>query len=95
MTAIFSRLSNVIMDEQVIAPLLIIQRVANKSALTSNTITSGRNSTFKARSRGRSMGGSGTLSSGDSMSSVDDGRTSSCEFEVGIETTNDFHQDKV
>ena len=82
------------MDEQVIAPLLIIQRVANKSALTSNTVT-GRISSFKAGSRGTSMGSSGALPSGDSMSSVDDGQTSSCEFEVGIETTNDFHQDKV
>ena len=54
-----------------IAPLLVIQRVANKSALTSNTIVSGRLSPFEARSRGELTDGSDALPGGDPTSSVD------------------------
>jgi len=43
---------------QVIAPLLIIQRVANQSALTSSTIVSGHVNSLHVRSRGVSTGGS-------------------------------------
>ena len=56
---------------QVLAPLLIIQRVANKSALTSNTLISGQLSSFKARSGGKSADSGGTLSGRDAMSFVD------------------------
>ena len=69
-----------------IASLLIIQRVANKSALTSNTVASARLSDFKARSRGQPMtGGGAILSGGDSMSSVDERGTNSGELGATID----------
>ena len=80
---------------QVIAPLLIIQRAANKSALTSNTIASGRLSSFKARSRGISTGGGGALSDGDPTSSVDQRGVGSDEPRIEVETTNDSCQDNI
>ena len=47
-----------------IAPLLIVQRVANRSApLTSNTIVTGNISSFHTSSRGESAGGNRTLPS--------------------------------
>jgi len=49
---------------QVIAPLLIIKRVANRTALTSDAIVIGRVSTFHVRSRGGSAGGGRALSGG-------------------------------
>ena len=74
-----------------IASLLIIQRVANKSALTSNTVASARLSDFKARSRGQPTTGGGAIpSGGDSMSSVDERGTNSGELGVGM-TTIDVH----
>ena len=80
---------------QVIAPLLIIQRVANKSAFTGNTIASRHLSSFKARSRGMSTGGNVTLSGGDPTGSVDCPGVDSCDLGVGIETTTDFHLNKI
>ena len=53
---------------QVIASLLIVQRVASKSALTSKTVASGRISEFEARSR-EELTGRDTLPSGHSTSS--------------------------
>ena len=50
-----------VMIGQVIAPLLIIQRVANRSALTSNIIVSGGADSIHFRSRGVSTGGSCAL----------------------------------
>ena len=78
---------------QVIAPLLIIQRVANKSALTGNTIASRHLSSFKARSRGMSMGGNVTLPDGGPINSVDSLGVGSGD--LGDETTTDFHLDKI
>ena len=80
---------------QVIAPLLIIRRVANKSALTSNTIASLHLSSFKTRSRGISTGGSGALPDGDPTSSVDRRRVGSDEPGIEVETRSDFHQDNI
>ena len=80
---------------QVIAPLLIIQRVANKSALTSNTIASLHLSSFKTRSRGISTGGSGALPDGDPTSSVDRRGVGSGEPGIEVETRSDFHQDNI
>ena len=77
-----------------IAPLLIILRVANKTALTSDAVVAGRVSTFKARSRGESADGGGTLS-GDSTSSVDEGGTNSWELRVLIDTGIESHPDGV
>jgi len=45
---------------QVIAPLLIIQRVANGSALTSHAVTAGYTSLFDVRGEGEPMGRDGT-----------------------------------
>ena len=57
---------------QIIAPLLIIRRIADKSALTRNTVVSGRISEFKATTSGEFTGGSGAPPAGDSTSSVDE-----------------------
>jgi len=57
-------LSSKVTIGQVIAPLLIIQRVANRIALTSDTIVSGNIGSFRARSRGESTGGSYALPGG-------------------------------
>ena len=80
---------------QVIAPLFIIHRVANKSALTSKSLASGRLSAFKARSRGELTDGSGAVPSGDPASSADERGTNSGEPGVGVETTNDSHREEV
>ena len=56
---------------QVIAPLLIIQRVAKRSALTSDTIVTGNTGSFRARSRQESMGGSHALTGGYPTCSAD------------------------
>jgi len=45
---------------QVIAPLLIIQRVANGNALTGPAITTGHTSLFNARGQGEPAGSGGT-----------------------------------
>jgi len=58
----------ILAEIQVIAPLLIIRRVADQRALTTNTIVSG-NPRYK--SQGRSMGGSGTLPGDYHIGSVD------------------------
>ena len=47
-----------------IAPLLIVQRVANQSAVTSHTITTGRASSFNVRKQGEPIGGDGTPDGG-------------------------------
>ena len=80
---------------QVIAPLLIIQRVATKRALTSNAITSKHLSSFKVRSRGISIGGNVTLPDRDPMSFVDGRRMDFGEFGDRGGTTTDFHRDRI
>ena len=76
-----------------IAPLLIILRVANKTALTSDAVVAGRVSTFKTRSRGESADDGGTILGGDSTSSVDEGGTNSWELRVLIDTGIESHPD--
>lgn len=66
-----------------IAPLLIIQRVASRSALTSESVTSGHISSFKAETRGELTSDSGPFG-GDPISSVDEDGTSSGQ--VGVES---------
>ena len=80
---------------QVIAPLLVIQRVADKSAATSDAVVSGRISDFEVRSRGELTGGSGALSSGCPASPVDQYGINSYELRVKVGTTIDLHRDKV
>ena len=81
---------------QVIAPLLIIQRVANKRGFTSNTITSRHlMSSFKIRSRGMSTGGNVTLPGRNPISSLDERGVNFGELGDGDETTTDFYLDKI
>ena len=77
--------------EQVIAPLLIIRRVANKSAFTSDTINPGSISSFKARTRGELTGSSVDISGGNPGSSV--GECGMDSGELGVENVIDFHRE--
>ena len=61
---------------------MIIQRVANKSALTSTTVASGYLSSFKARSGGKLTGDGGALSGGDVMNFVDEHGMNSVKLSV-------------
>ena len=56
---------------QVIAPFLIILRVANRRALTSDIITSGATSTILFGSQGESTDDDGTLTDGDPIFRVE------------------------
>ena len=78
---------------QVIAPLLIIQRVANRSALTSNTIATGHIESFHVGSRWESAGGNLTLPRGSSVSSVDNCTKNTNELgDHAVETKLDLHK---
>jgi len=77
--------------EQVIAPLLIIRRIANKSALTSDTINPGSIGSFKARTREELTGSSVDISGGDPGSFV--GEREMDSGELGVETVIDLHRD--
>ena len=82
--------------EQVIAPLLIVLRVANKSALTSNTVASGHISEFKAQTQGELASGTGTPLGGDLMSPADECGTNSGELRVCVRTTDiDFNREGI
>ena len=74
-----------------IAPLLVIQRVADKSALTSDSVASPHSSEFKARNGGQWTGDSGTLPTVDSMHLANRKGKNSGELGVGVTTTIDFH----
>lgn len=75
-------------DEQVVAPFLVILRVADRSALTSDTITSGTLGSFSFTSQGKSTDDSGTFLSEYSVSPMEmsNGNTSG-EIGVGVATT--------
>ena len=79
-----------------IAPLLIIKRVANRSALTSDTIATGHVGSFHARTR-ELTGGSDVPSRVYPIDLADEHEKVSGElgFGVGIETTIDFHRDSM
>ena len=74
---------------QVIAPLLIIQRVANQSALTGSAVVSGNVSSFRARSRRELTTRGVTFPGRDSMSSADENGKNSDEPGVEVETTTE------
>ena len=76
---------------QVIAPLLIILRVANKSTFTSNAAVSGRLSS--SRSWGQLIGGGDTLPGGNPSSSVDQRRVESYELGTRVATVTNSHKD--
>jgi len=79
---------------QVIASLLIIQRVADKSALTSNTLAPGNISSFRARSQGGLTGGSGALPGETPIRFVGEHWKSTSEFGGEVGPVTDFHLDK-
>ncbi|KAF9652147.1 hypothetical protein BDM02DRAFT_3183873 [Thelephora ganbajun] len=85
----------ILAETQVIAPLLIIQRVANQSALTSNIVVSGPATSLNFRSRGKSTGASSTLPDGYSMDSVGRYGKGTDELGVGVESTIDFRRGEV
>ena len=77
---------------QVIASLLIIQRVANKSSLTSETVAPGSVGPFKARSRWGLSGGSSALPSVCPMSSMGECEiNSSGELVFGVKPAINSH----
>ena len=80
---------------QVIAPLLIIQRVANKRESMGNTITSRHLSSFEVRSRGMSTGGNFILPGMDPISSLDERGVDFGKLGDRDETTTDFYLDKI
>ena len=57
--------------KQAIAPLLIILRVANRRALTSNTVTSGGIGSMRFWSQGESTVGGEPLADGDHSNTTD------------------------
>ena len=68
-------------DKQVIAPFLIVLRVANQRALTSETILSGTNGTLQFQNGGESTLDSGALPDEYPMGSM--GRNGeTCDIEV-------------
>jgi hypothetical protein len=74
-------------DKQVIAPFLIVLRVANRRALTGDTIVSGDLGSIHFKSQGESTDGDETLSNGRSTSLVvDQDGESSGELDVGTRT---------
>ena len=73
--------------------MLIILRVADKSAFTSDTNTSGLIGSSKTMNWGEFTGGSSTLPGGNTSISVDRRRVDSHELGIRIETTTDCHED--
>ena len=76
-----------------IAPLLIIQRIANGSALTGHTITTGRTSLFNVRNRGELADSEYVPFSGHPTSSAAGYRKNPGEPGVVVERTTGFHPD--
>lgn len=63
----------ILVETQVIAPFLIILRVANRRALTTNAAAPGKTSSIRFGSRGKLTDGSGTLFEEHPMSSIGTG----------------------
>ena len=78
-------LSNVMIG-QVIAPLLIIQRVANRCALTSNTIVTGNIGSLHASSSEESTGGSCVFPDAYPTCSDDHHRRGTSDLGIAVET---------
>ena len=79
---------------QAIAPLLIVLRVANRSALTSDTIVSGTVGSPHFRSQRESMVGVGTHRDGSTTSSVNVYGHIPCEIGVEVQTKIQLHRNK-
>jgi len=82
----------ILAETQVIAPLLIIRRVADQSALTSNSVATGNPGSFNFKSQGRVTSGSGTLR-GYPMHQSDLSAKSSHETGDEGDASIHFHQD--
>ena len=78
---------------QVIAPLLIIKRVANRNTLIGQTVATGNTSSFKIGSQRESKGSGGTLPSEYPMDSMGKCGEGSGEIGVRVETAIDLHRD--
>ena len=76
-----------------IAPLLVILRVANKSALASKTIASGQLSSFKAGTRGELTDGGTALLDEEPSSSADQSGVGSRRLGTEVETMADSYRD--
>lgn len=78
-------------DAQVIAPFLVVLRVANRSALTNNSIVSGNLNLGSIRfgGQGKSTGANRTLSDGFPVSSMEMNAETSGELGVRVETIVD------
>ena len=74
-------------SQQVIAPFLIIRRVANRRALTSDTLASRTTSSIDFNSLGTSTSENGTVSDGDWITSMGAQRESLDGLGAGTETT--------
>jgi len=85
----------ILAETQVIAPLLIIQRVANQSALTSDAVTTGPVGSIHFRSRGESTSGDGPLPVTRPMDLANKFGKDSGELGVGVETTIHFSRGEV
>jgi hypothetical protein len=73
-------------SDQVIASYLIILRVANRSALTSEAVASENVGSIRFRSAGGTTGGNETLPDGHAMSFVETSGEASGELGIGVET---------
>ena len=71
--------------EQIIAPLLIVRRVANRSVLGSDNIVVAHFDPFHVVSRGEQMGGGGISPGVNPMDSADEDVKSTGELEVKID----------
>ena len=80
--------------EQVIAPFLILLRVVNRRALTSDIIIPGGISSTSL-SQGESIGGSGLTPDGKGANLVGTRGKTSDELAVAVETTFDVYRDGV
>ena len=78
---------------QVIAPLLIIKRVADRNTLIGNAVATGNTSSFKIGSQRESKGSGGSLPSDYPMDPVGKFGEGSGELGIRVETAIDFHRD--
>ena len=76
-----------------IAPLLIIQRVANGSALTGPAVTTGHTSSFNVRGQGEPTGSNGTPLGGYPKNLAAGYGNNPGEPGVVVERTTDLHPD--
>lgn len=74
-------------DEQVIAPFLIILRVANRTAVTNNSLVSENLGSIHFNSRGKSTACSETVPEESAVCSVDVDRGAPHELPAGAENT--------